>query len=267
MKKVLYVIGVLFILGIISIVSTYSFTKASAQQISQQSLIDDMTNVLIQQNVPIKTVGLRFEDKIMNETIIDVTVNSISKDDKTAPDDMLNASLISRAANLAQKKGLNVGGIGINFVNTNGITFCRGLEPIRNKELQSSDQFASPFILDDHLVNNLLRSTIDFGKFSLQQLGITYDPNGLRTVTFEIQSPDIAISNKEIMSFILALRVGISDLNLKENCQISAYQVKLTTSGETILNYLFDSLFNRECSWHADSLSATWYSRHSAPLQ
>ena len=270
MKKFLYIIGVLVALGIIGIFSTYSLAQAvvkqeisektisSQQYVGQQIFIDELADVLIQQQIPVKTIGLRTEEKIMNTTVIDITVNSNSNDDILAPGDMLNASLIFRAANIMQEKGLGIGAVGINFINTNGVIFCKGFEPVRSKELQFLG-FYSPLILDDPTVNEFILSTLDTSKFSLRGLSIAVDPNGLRTAKFEILSLDITTANEEIVKFLSNLRMSVSDLNTKENCQISAYEVNLYTSEQTILNYTFDLLFNRESSWQADSLTATWY--------
>ena len=265
-----YILGIIAVLCVMIAGSIYHFSQVKVlanaspdialtqYNKSQQDIVNGIVEDLKQKGVPIKSVKLDSKDELYPPIIVDFVIQSRSTNDKTAPGEVIYINLIGRAVNLAQRQGLNVGGIGFTFVNIHGDKLCWGFEPVKDTKQIMTD-FDYPLIIDDETVSVLLNSDISFSDISLDKLDISQDEYGLRESFFELRVADIETANKDLPNLIDTIGVNISSLNTNQKTQISSYKIILSSAfGEPLLIYMNDLLLGSETWWQSNALTCEW---------
>jgi hypothetical protein len=278
MKRKIYIICAVLAVCILVAGSLYHYSQAYAQtvnpiidnssqhNINQQDILNTIVTNLTDEGIPIKSASfIHVQDKdIKPGILINFVIQSLSATDKFAPGDILYVNKIGRAVNLAQNQGLYVGGINYTYFNSRGNKLVQKLEAIHNKDGISS-KFNPPQVLDDNTASTLLKNALSFENLVLNKIEISNDACDLREVDFTYSTVDLKEMNAQLSDFINCFRAKISNINTNQNTKISSYQIVLNgPSGERLLIYFNDLLFNNESSWQANSLQSVWYPE---PLQ
>lgn len=256
MKRIHIVIMIALVVLGVSLFNIIGQEKGTASQaMTQEEIVDNLTERLIQQGVPIKSAKITSDASF--GTIIEFVLQSSSEGDRVAPDDPLYEHAVRREVDLAQERGLKVKAVKVTFVNTQGKLICGGT--VVTKEGMIS-QFDTPSKLDNDTVVDLLRQELDLCGMSLDKLDVSLDPGGIRWATVHLQVPDIETANAGIPDFMWKIRNTVEALNANQGTQIAIYQVNLTTTqGEPLLRYVNDLQLEREHWWQADELTKEWF--------
>jgi hypothetical protein len=207
---------------------------------SQQLVVDDILTDLKQKGVPVKSASLVNFTEVNPPIEIEFTIQSDSDDDKGIPDDSINSILVYRAANLAQRKGLNIGAIGIVLVNRQGQRINTNISAVT--KIDDLPPLAStPSSLEDAAVSNLLKQKISLSALSTFSIIVSQEDYGLREVVFDIQVPDLQTANNNI-GVVSSIMASISNLNHTQDARISAFRIYVTDAAGQPLFKLMDDL-------------------------
>lgn len=225
-------------------------TPSQTPAVSQQLIIDDVMTDLKQQGVPVNSARLVSSTDFNPPMVIEFTLQSASNDTKSTPEDAINTHLVYRTANLAQRRGLNIGGIGITLINNQGKELTHSISATTRIDSLPS-LVNTPSAVDDATVSALLKQKVYLSAPSTINIKVTQGIDGLREAIFDIQVQDIQTANNN-MSIISSIGLTIRDLNLYQNAQISAYRINITdATGKPLLKLMKDLT--------ADGGHTTWW--------
>ena len=144
MRKYRLLIIIAFsIIAISSLLTILFYSKSGANDVysisSQQQIIDEITNELKLQGVPLTSAQI-INDSIWSPPLaVDFTLQSSSNDNKIAPNDPLYESEINHEVNMAQLRGLNLGAFNITINNSKGNIILKVISRFHDKEAFSNE--------------------------------------------------------------------------------------------------------------------------------
>ncbi len=224
-----------------------------------QNIVDQLTVELRDAGLPIQSVRTVSFSEVTPPVVLEFTFGSASLTGDLVPGDIININTIGRRVNLAQREGLNVGGVGYQIVDAKGTTLARGIQALKSHVKLPSD-FDQPSNLDDDAVNSLVRASTSIAGFNIDAIQVSRDKFGLRGVTIQVDTMDPPWFMGQVNIFVPKLRGEIDALNRSQGAQISYYRLTVTdVDGGSILEYIYDPLLKRESSWQAESVGEPWY--------
>ena len=163
------------------------------------------------QGVPVKSARFVGFAAVSPPIVAEFTVQLPSAGDTGTPESAGWVNLVEHEANLAQQRGLNIGGVGTILINSQGEVVQKGINRATGVD-QLPTGLSSPFFLSDEAVSSLLKQKIHLSAPSTINITVFQDTDGLRQVSFDIQVPDLQAANSNI---------GIvSDIQLAIRCVI-----------------------------------------------
>lgn len=239
-----------------SVVPTPPYPPLNPPQptLSQQQIVDGIVSDLKQQVIII--LSTRFVDfaGVDPPVELEFTLQSNSNDFKGAPDDAINIPLVERAASLAQLKGLDIGAIGVVFINQQGQQISAQVSRAVKPQLNNG-----PSSLDDVTLFNLLKQQIYLPAPSTVNIKIFQDYYGLREASFDIQVPDLPTANSDI-AIVSKIIKAVENLNSTQNAQITVFRINITdATGDPLLKLMDDLTTGPDhvSAWYAEGL-ANW---------
>lgn len=230
-----------------------------------KELIGDLTDYLEQQGVPLVSVKITGNGEWHPAVVIEFTLQSSSETDKGTPNDGAFSNLVSRTANLAHRRGLNIGAISQIVLNAQGEKISRGTEVV--KELEEIDSlFDPPQEVDDDTAAALLRQNLSLHGMALEKLDVSLDSYEYRWVTFDLRVADMETANNVFPEFLGNMHKSIRELNTGQDTKITICRINIsTTDGELLLRYINDLQMGRQSWWQAEGFTMDWFP-HPPPI-
>jgi hypothetical protein len=231
-----------------------------------KELISDLTDYLKQQGVPLISVKTTGDSEWYPPIVIEFTLQSLKEGDEAIQDNVVFVNLVSRAANLAYRRGLNIGAISTIILNAQGEKISRGTGAI--KELEEIDTlFDPPQELDNDTTATLLRQDLPLHGMTLEKLDVSLDSYDYRWVTFDLRVPDMDMANNVFPKFLGDMHKSLRELNTGQNAKITICRINIsTTSGELLLKYMRDLQMGRQSWWQAEGFTMEWFPHPPPPL-
>jgi hypothetical protein len=221
----------------------------------QQAIVDEITATLKQQRVPIKSAQVISFNKISPPLVVDFVILDSGADNEAKGALSIGSNLIYSAVTLARKRGLVAGGVGITYVDAGNNVLAKQINRLKSPE-ELTPEFDPPFKLTYSEVMDLFMPKISLFGLTFKGLEVSPAPDGLRTVTVSLESPDIQTANNGISKFIGDSRAQIYELNRSSGAQIARYRVTLRSSaGELLFNFIYDLQLGSQNSWHTEGLA------------
>lgn len=210
----------------------------------QQIIIDNVMADLKQHGVPVQSARLISFNEINPPIVLEFTLQSTGDGTGGASEDPINFNLVYRTANLAQREGLNIGGIGIILIDNRGKQIMSGISAVTDiNDLPPEDYIL--YTLDAVKLADLLRQQVFLNAPSTVDIQVNQGIDDLREVMFDINVKDIQAANDNIR-IVGAISRAVHDLNNDQDARIYAYRINITDAdGKPLLklssNFTSDS--------------------------
>ncbi len=230
-----------------------------------KEIINDLTDYLKQQGVPLISVKITGDGEWYPPIVIEFTLQNLKEGDEAIQDNVVFVNLVSRAANLAHRRGLNIGAISTIFVNAQGEKISSGTGV--TKELEEIDSlFDPPQEVDNDTAATLLRQNLSLHGMTLEKLDVSLDSYDYRWVTFNLRVPDIEAANNVFPKFLGDMHKTIRELNTGQNTKITICRINIsTTKDELLLKYIRDLQMGHQSWWQAEGFTMDWFPHPPPP--
>ncbi len=243
----------------LSFVSTASELESQIEQTIGAMTVEYLKNKLGQLGVPVNQIVV-LQDSPLE---IEVTIQSLSTNEKFAPDDFVNIHMVVRESVFASDKGYPINGLSKIVVNMEGKQINKGWIKI---EPESMYRRLAPSQLTETSTANLLNKKL--AEYGMSKI------NGKILALDESQALDLYLPNlskEETNLTMLSIKDSLGILTEDMNSQgagISFVKLRITNeSGETLLNFLSDWQFSTEGWWVADGINIdSWLPSIPAPV-
>ncbi len=236
-----------------------SAEKYLAESTPTQDILIYLEEHLKEQNIPINYIKITQD----SPTEIEIGIQSISSDNKFAPDDFMNMHLVVREVVLSHELGYKINALTRVVLNQNGETIDWGwmkIEPenmyTRIKPVQS-ENFATENLMRDSLIPYELNNT------RINVITV----NGFQMLDMDFSVTSVNEANKSIPSLIKSLPALVADINSQEP-DLVMVKFKVFDEGDNILlSYMYDSQFMTAGWWASDGILVDNWSPSAPPLE
>lgn len=262
MKRKKFIFGFALFFVMLLALSLSSQTKAERLKVQvnqQESLVEYLKNKLGQLGVPVNQIVV-LQDSPLE---IEVTIQSLSTNEKFAPDDFVNIHMVVRESVFASDKGYPINGLTKIVVNMEGKQINKGWIKI---EPESMYRRLAPSQLTETSTANLLNKKLaEYGMSKINGKIIALD----ESQALDLYLPNLSKeeTNLTMLSIKDSLGILTEDMN-SQGAGISFVKLRITNeSGETLLNFLSDWQFSTEGWWVADGINIdSWLPSIPAPV-
>ncbi|MBI5823961.1 MAG: hypothetical protein HZB18_08050 [Chloroflexi bacterium] len=260
-KKILFGFA-LFFVALLAL-SLSSQTKAEKLRVlvnQQESLVDYLKKELGQLDVPVQQTVI-LQDSPLE---IGVTIQSLSTNEKFAPDDFVYIHMVFRESMFAHEKGYQINGLTTIVVNMEEKKIFDGWSKIEPASM-SYRRLDPPRLTETSTSNMLSEKLADYGLSKINVEVISSEESRTLNLYLSNISKEEASATKTSIKDSLGLLV--QDMN-SQGAGVAIVKLKITNeSGETLLNYLLDLQFVTEGWWVADGINVDdWFpSRPAMP--
>jgi hypothetical protein len=226
----------------------YSDTK-------QIHIVQDAIESLQEEGIPVSFHKISKDSSYKIPFVVECILNSSSKTDQVTCDDPIYFSKVIREINLAQKKGLLIGAVGLSVINAKGellfeiITAAESnvlVEPSATASLKSAD--ISNLVTQDSILRGM-----QLGKVEINT------KDGFAHCILDLNVTDIYTANEAIPYFMIDVHNVMTDLN-NSGAQIVSYQLNLSdANGEILLKFIKDLQFKSSSWWQSEELTEDWF--------
>lgn len=255
MKKSKFVLVSVFVL-IIAVALLILAVQVNAQNQS----VEDLTERLKQQGVPVKSITVQSRIPFQ----IEIVLQSSSDGKNTTLDDLWFAQLARREASLAHRIGVKVDSYRLTFVNTKGEIVTWEQNFLHPSDPSQQSFSSTPSKLDDTATKKAIAERLNLSGMTLDQLDVSSSVlrgDSRQIVTLQLSVPDLESANKALPSFLLSLRPLLDDINAKQGTRIAICRMRLVDrQGRVLLNYIWDLETREETSSSVSGL-IQWYPR------
>jgi hypothetical protein len=260
------------ILGAIGVISTLFFSQGvRAQDSDQTSTQEVLANINLQlaaKHIPVTAVQI-IQDKSESVPypmdVLELTLNSTSKDDKVSPDDAIYVNLAGHEVKLAQLRGLKAEAYRTTIINLKGDILQRVIIPLRGSDALPSGWERASQLSPSEVTEFLKR--IPVGDMSIDNIQVLADQEGLLACTINIQSDDILSANAVVGNVVNEMLTSVINLNKERGAAIAVCILRIHyPDGRPVLNYIVDLQLGRTTWWQVDELSKDWFN-HPPDIQ
>lgn len=225
--------------------------------------IEIIQSRLKQLGVPIKEIK-----SVSSPSDIEITVQKLSDDATTSPNDQWNLFLAAREATLAYLHGFRVSSYSLFFAKANGEIVDTGQTFLYPTQFSQQLTDVKSAEVDVSTTKDLIEKNLSLNKLKIVSLQVRSDDivrANTKFVDLVLVSPsDRAMTdiNSDINSLISHLTPMVQDLESKSHPNISLIRIQLNDDkGNFLLHYIYD-FDTRTQSWSlAKGLEGSWYSR------
>lgn len=246
-KLLLRIVIIILTVGLaLGISLTTKAEKNKIQSTPEQDVAAYLESKLKQQNVPIMQIKIIQESPVE----VEVTIQSLSEDDKFMPEDFINLHLVTREAVLSQEKGYLINGLTEIVVNKAGKTIDWGWNNVADITYIKLVPSMNP----DNLPMDVISENINTHGMKLINENVSLS-EGFQTLNLQLSVKSLEEANQRFSQFKESLRSTIVDANFS-GTQVVMEKVELRNEeGEILLNYLLDFQFNTEGWWAVDGFN------------
>lgn len=241
------IVIIILVIGLMLGISlTVKAEKTHTQPVPDNDIVQYLKSRLKQQNVPFTQVKITQESPLE----VEVTIQSLSKDDKFMSEDFINLHLVVREAVLSQERGYHINGLTEIVVNMDGKTIDWGWTKVADINYIKLVPSANP----NNLPMDVISEKINAHRMKLINQDVSLF-DGFKILNLHLSIKSVDEANLEFPQFIESLRSTITDANFN-GAQVVMEKVQLRNDeGEILLNYLRDFQLMTEGWWAVDGFN------------